>query len=138
MRGFGSHGQSFIWPSSLQAARKYGYVMLSRAPGKVTILTPHRGLVEYHVMHVLEFDSRRKCMSVIVREKGTDQVVLYTKGADSAIFSFLDHHSGLMFGKNGGAGHVHTLYITSTWHWIHTHTYIHVCTHTTHTHTSNV
>ena len=74
--------------------------MLARVPGKVTILTPHKGLVEYHVMHVLEFDSRRKCMSVVVREKGTDQVILYTKGADSAIYSFLDHHSGLKYGKS--------------------------------------
>ena len=73
--------------------------MLSRVPSRVTILTPHKGLVEYQVLHVLEFDSHRKCMSVIVREKGTDQVVLYTKGADSAIFSFLDHHSGLKYGK---------------------------------------
>ena len=74
--------------------------MLSRVPGKVTILTPHKGLVEYHVLHVLEFDSRRKCMYVIVQENGTDQVILYTKGADSAIYSFLDHHSGLKYGKS--------------------------------------
>ena len=73
-------------------------MLLARVPGKVTLLTPHHGLVEYDVLHVLEFDSRRKCMSVIVRQKGTDQVILYTKGADSAIFSFLDHHSGLKFG----------------------------------------
>ena len=73
-------------------------MLLARAPGKATLLTPHCGVVEYDILHILEFDSRRKCMSVIVRQKGTDQVILYTKGADSAIYSFLDHHSGLKFG----------------------------------------
>ena len=54
-------------------------MLLARAPGKVTLLTLHHGLVEYQVLDVLEFDSRRKCVSVIIRQKGMDQVILYTQ-----------------------------------------------------------
>ena len=81
-----------------QAAKGYGYVLLSRSSREVTISTPHRGLVRYQVLHVLEFDSERKCMSVIVREAGCrdSKTILYCKGADSAIYRKLAHHSGLL------------------------------------------
>lgn len=36
-------------------------------------------------MHVLEFDSNRKRMSIIVRNLKTNEIVLYCKGADSSI-----------------------------------------------------
>lgn len=42
--------------------------------------------MEYDVLHTLEFDSDRRCMSVIVRQKGHTEVILYSKGADSVIF----------------------------------------------------
>ena len=42
--------------------------------------------MEYDVLHTLEFDSDRKCMSVILRQKGHTEVILYSKGADSVIF----------------------------------------------------
>ena len=35
---------------------------------------------------MLDFDSNRKCMSIIVRQKGHSEVVLYSKGADSVIY----------------------------------------------------
>ncbi|KAF7233288.1 hypothetical protein EG68_04734 [Paragonimus skrjabini miyazakii] len=37
-------------------------------------------------MHILPFDSVRKRMSILIRHPATDEAVLYTKGADSAIF----------------------------------------------------
>ena len=45
---------------------------------------------------MLEFDSDRKCMSVIVRRKGDSQVILYSKGADSVIYRNLVHPTGLL------------------------------------------
>lgn len=38
---------------------------------------------------ILPFDSNRKCMSVLVRHPLTNEVVLYSKGADSTILSSL-------------------------------------------------
>ena len=47
------------------------------------------GEVDFEILHVLSFDSTRKRMSVIVRHPLTKEIVLYTKGADSAILSVL-------------------------------------------------
>lgn len=80
----------------LQAARSYGYTLVSRQPGRCTIQIPSEESISYEVLHVLEFDPQRKCMSVIVREEGTSKVILYSKGADSTIYSNLAHHSGLL------------------------------------------
>ncbi len=44
-----------------------------------------RVLRSYELIEVLEFDSSRKCMSVIVRHCETGERVLYTKGADVAV-----------------------------------------------------
>jgi phospholipid-translocating ATPase len=45
--------------------------------------------MDYEVLHVFEFDSVRKRMSIVVRHPHTNQVILYCKGADSAVFSKL-------------------------------------------------
>jgi phospholipid-transporting ATPase len=59
--------------------------------GTIEIL--FRGVVyTYKLLHVLEFNSTRKRMSVIVRDMnvGYEKVVLYTKGADSVIMARRD------------------------------------------------
>ena len=84
-----------------QAARSYGYTLISRSPGRCVILTPNGKQIEYEVLHLLEFDPVRKCMSVIVREKRDPRIILYSKGADSVIYSHLVHHSGLLLEDDG-------------------------------------
>ena len=73
----------------VQAARSYGYALVSRSPGQAVVTTPSGRLLIYHTLHVLEFDSERKCMSVIVKEDWSGRILLYSKGADSVIFSNL-------------------------------------------------
>jgi phospholipid-translocating ATPase len=41
---------------------------------------------EYELLNVLEFDSNRKRMSIIVKDLATGELTLYCKGADSAMF----------------------------------------------------
>ena len=41
----------------------------------------------YEMIHILEFDPNRKRMSVIVKDCQTSEYILYTKGADNAIFN---------------------------------------------------
>lgn len=41
---------------------------------------------EYELLNVLEFDSNRKRMSIIVRDVESDQYLLFCKGADSSMF----------------------------------------------------
>jgi magnesium-transporting ATPase (P-type) len=76
----------------LQAARSYGYTLLTRSPTYCAVFTPKEEVLEYDVLHVLEFDSERKCMSIVVKErKEGAKVTLYSKGADSAIYAKLVH-----------------------------------------------
>ena len=42
--------------------------------------------MEYDILHTLHFDPNRKCMSIIVRQKGCSEILLYSKGADSTIY----------------------------------------------------
>ena len=44
----------------------------------------------YEKLEVLEFTSERKRMSVIVRNKLTDQIEMHTKGADNIILNLID------------------------------------------------
>ncbi len=54
------------------------------------MVTPEGVVIEYDILHMLEFDSNRKCMSVVVRQKETEEIILYSKGADSVIYKNLD------------------------------------------------
>jgi magnesium-transporting ATPase (P-type) len=45
---------------------------------------------KYMLLHVLDFTSERKRMSVIVRDLQTQKILLLTKGADSIISNLLD------------------------------------------------
>ena len=41
----------------------------------------------YEILHILDFDSNRKRMSIIVKEIETNKIILFSKGADTSIFS---------------------------------------------------
>lgn len=43
-------------------------------------------IADYEILKVLPFDSSRKCMSIVVRAPITNEIIVYCKGADSAIF----------------------------------------------------
>lgn len=45
---------------------------------------------EFEVLEECPFDSDRKRMSVVVRDLSTSEVILFTKGADSAMFKILE------------------------------------------------
>ncbi|OXB60756.1 hypothetical protein ASZ78_016807 [Callipepla squamata] len=70
------------------AARNFGYVFLSRTQNTITI--SEMGTVRtYDVLAILDFNSDRKRMSVIVRESNGN-IRLYCKGADTVIYERLD------------------------------------------------
>ncbi|KFP25746.1 putative phospholipid-transporting ATPase IC, partial [Colius striatus] len=69
------------------AARNFGYVFLSRTQNTITI--SEMGIERtYDVLAILDFNSDRKRMSVIVRESD-GHVRLYCKGADTVIYERL-------------------------------------------------
>ncbi|EDO40789.1 predicted protein [Nematostella vectensis] len=77
----------------VKMACSYGYRLLSRSPNSVTIFIPGEGVVKFKVLHVLSFDSTRKRMSVVVRRPSDGAVLMYCKGADSAVLTRLTHAS---------------------------------------------
>ena len=77
----------------VQAAAKLGYEFVSRSPNSIEVCEqvpnsihklPHR----YRVLHVLEFNSTRKRMSVIVRDE-RERIIVFCKGADNVIYERL-------------------------------------------------
>lgn len=43
-------------------------------------------MLTLQVLAVLPFDSTRKCMSIVMKEEKSGEILLYTKGADNIIF----------------------------------------------------
>ncbi|NWX90245.1 AT8B1 ATPase, partial [Nothoprocta pentlandii] len=71
----------------VSAARNFGYVFLSRTQNTITI--SEMGMERtYDVLAILDFNSDRKRMSVIVRES-EGNIRLYCKGADTVIYERL-------------------------------------------------
>ena len=82
----------------VQAAADVGFVFRGRDKDELTLQTPFSETYEkYTLLNILEFNSARKRMSVIVRklsdEEGEEEggrVFLLTKGADNVIFERLE------------------------------------------------
>ncbi|KAA0713012.1 putative phospholipid-transporting ATPase VA [Triplophysa tibetana] len=71
------------------AARAYKCSLVGRLPDQVTVELPHLGRLTFELLHTLGFDSTRKRMSVVVKHPLTDQITVYTKGADSVIMDLI-------------------------------------------------
>ncbi|MCJ1381255.1 hypothetical protein MMC17_004364 [Xylographa soralifera] len=75
----------------LEAAKDLGYLLTNKQAGTLTIKTSSRDafvIEEYQILHVIEFTSDRKRMSVIVRMPD-GRISLFCKGADSTIKNLL-------------------------------------------------
>ncbi|XP_066998273.2 phospholipid-transporting ATPase VD [Anabrus simplex] len=73
----------------VNAAYSYNCKLIKRTPQHATLSLPGGSLMELEILHVLPFDSSRKCMSVLVQHPLTNEKILYCKGADSTILSQL-------------------------------------------------
>lgn len=73
------------------AARQLGFEFLQRNQASVVVNEPVNGQIvgrEYQILDLLEFNSTRKRMSVVIRTP-EGRLVLFCKGADSVIFERL-------------------------------------------------
>ncbi|KAJ4831513.1 putative phospholipid-transporting ATPase 8 [Turnera subulata] len=85
------------------AARELGFELVERTQTNITLheldpVTGKKVVRVYQLLHVLEFSSSRKRMSVIVRNE-ENQLLLLCKGADSVIFQRLSREER-MFAAN--------------------------------------
>ncbi|XP_016056231.1 PREDICTED: probable phospholipid-transporting ATPase VA, partial [Miniopterus natalensis] len=71
------------------AARAYSCALVERLPDQVAVELPHLGRLTFQLLHTLGFDSVRKRMSVVIRHPLTDEISVYTKGADSVVMDLL-------------------------------------------------
>ncbi|XP_034262320.1 phospholipid-transporting ATPase VB isoform X1 [Pantherophis guttatus] len=74
----------------VHAAHAYQFTLVSRTPEQVTVRLPEGTLLTFDLLFTLGFDSSRKRMSVVVRHPLTKEIIIYTKGADSAIMDVLE------------------------------------------------
>ncbi|XP_011262900.1 probable phospholipid-transporting ATPase VD [Camponotus floridanus] len=73
----------------VHAARAYDVKLVKRTPRSAIVSFPDKSTVAFEILHVLPFDSNRKCMSVLLRHPHTGEIVLYSKGADTTILPAL-------------------------------------------------
>ncbi|XP_042369542.1 phospholipid-transporting ATPase VD-like, partial [Plectropomus leopardus] len=78
----------------VHAAQAYHCTLRARSPESLLVDLPGIGSLAVQLLHILPFDSNRKKMSVVVRHPLTGQVVVYTKGADSAIMDLTETPKG--------------------------------------------
>ncbi|XP_025774939.1 probable phospholipid-transporting ATPase VA [Puma concolor] len=71
------------------AARAYNCMLVDRLHDQVSVELPHLGRLTFELLHTLGFDSIRKRMSVVIRHPLTDEINVYTKGADSVVMDLL-------------------------------------------------
>ncbi|KAG2466234.1 AT10D ATPase, partial [Polypterus senegalus] len=77
----------------VHAARAYKCTLRFRTPEHLTVDLFSVESLTFQLLHILPFDSVRKRMSVVVRHPYTNQIIVYTKGADSVIMDLLDGSS---------------------------------------------
>ena len=70
----------------VQGAALMGYQLISRSSDRI-VISCHGQQYEYEVLAVLEFNSDRKRMSVIIKDKSNGKIRLLCKGADTMIMT---------------------------------------------------
>lgn len=83
----------------VHAACAYQFTLVSRTADQVTVKLPEGSFLTFDLLFTLGFDSNRKRMSVVVRHPLTNEIIVYTKGADSVIMDLLE---------DPGRGNLHT------------------------------
>ncbi|XP_018406584.1 PREDICTED: probable phospholipid-transporting ATPase VA [Cyphomyrmex costatus] len=73
----------------VHAARAYDIKLVKRTPRSAIISFPDKSTIAFEILHVLPFDSNRKCMSVLLKHPHTGEIMLYSKGADTTILPAL-------------------------------------------------
>ncbi|KAK8388975.1 hypothetical protein O3P69_020739 [Scylla paramamosain] len=78
------HASSTDEKALVEACARYGVVFLGQREDQVAVEVCGK-VRRYTRLQILEFDSDRKCMSVVVREEWSGRLWLLTKGAESSV-----------------------------------------------------
>eukprot|EP00340_Litonotus_pictus_P008976 CAMPEP_0170518900 /NCGR_PEP_ID=MMETSP0209-20121228/4493_1 /TAXON_ID=665100 ORGANISM="Litonotus pictus, Strain P1" /NCGR_SAMPLE_ID=MMETSP0209 /ASSEMBLY_ACC=CAM_ASM_000301 /LENGTH=1203 /DNA_ID=CAMNT_0010804651 /DNA_START=222 /DNA_END=3830 /DNA_ORIENTATION=+ len=101
------NGKNVIQSSSpdevalIQGAKMVGFNFVTKTSGSIETYIEHTNEKIVWDLHlVLKFDSTRKRMSIIVNKQGTDEYVLFTKGADTQMLSAMTIESSFLSTTN--------------------------------------
>ena len=74
----------------VEGAKEQGYEFIGREADNVIVVRDSQGYtLRYKVLNVLEFNSTRKRMSIILENQQTGYIELFSKGADSIMEKLL-------------------------------------------------
>lgn len=77
----------------VNAAKFFGYEFIERNSDSEIVIKHKDSLEKYKLLHVFEFNSDRKRMSVVVKNSKTGKIYIFTKGADALIMPRLNQTS---------------------------------------------
>ncbi|KAM9977759.1 hypothetical protein ACTFIR_011631 [Dictyostelium discoideum] len=78
----------------VEAAYNLGIKLYSKTPNSITIYIGTTGEFKtFKILNIIEFTSDRKRMSIILHDQDLNQIILYSKGADSSILPLLDNNN---------------------------------------------
>ena len=69
----------------VNAAAAYGFRLLQRSASHAEVELPDGQISQYIVLHILPFDSERRRMSLIVKQRNSNKIKLLCKGADCSM-----------------------------------------------------
>jgi magnesium-transporting ATPase (P-type) len=69
----------------VNAAKTYGFELTARSPNEVKVVIQNKGELKFKLLHKIEFTSERKKMTSVLQQEGSNEVLIYTKGADNVI-----------------------------------------------------
>jgi phospholipid-translocating ATPase len=72
-----------------------GLMLLKRDLNTIVLRAPENTLLEYEILQVFPFTSETKRMGIIVRDKQTEEIVFFLKGADTVMQSIVQYNDWL-------------------------------------------
>lgn len=72
-----------------------GLTLIKRDLNTILLRGPENNLLEYDILQVFPFTSETKRMGIIIREKHTNDIVFYLKGADTVMQSIVQYNDWL-------------------------------------------
>ena len=80
-----------------------GLTLIKRDLNTMLLRAPENNLLEYEILQLFPFTSETKRMGIIVRDKTSNEIIFYLKGADTVMQSIVQYNDWLneeVTGKN--------------------------------------
>jgi phospholipid-translocating ATPase len=72
-----------------------GLTLIKRDLNTIVLRAPENNLLEYEILQIFPFTSETKRMGIILRDKQTNDIVFYLKGADTVMQSIVQYNDWL-------------------------------------------